>query len=133
MATQLLVYDGDCGFCTKAARWAATGLPAGADVQPWQAVDLAEIGLTLQDVTDAAWWFDESGVKHRGSRAAAGVLAASDGWRRIVGLLLKLPPISWLAVPVYALIARYRYKLPGATDACRVDQHQPAAMRKAPQ
>lgn len=122
MATRLLVYDGDCGFCTKSARWGAAGVVGPVSVQPWQSLDLAELGLTEQDVTSAAWWFDDDGAKHRGSRAAAGVLAASRGWRRLAGLLLQVPPISWLAIPAYALVARYRYKLPGATDACRVDQ-----------
>jgi predicted DCC family thiol-disulfide oxidoreductase YuxK len=123
VVTSLLVYDGDCGFCTKSAKWAEAGLRPGADVQPWQALDLAELGLTEQDVTDAAWWFDERGAKHRGSHAAAEVLVASRArWRRIAGRVLRTPPFSWFAVPGYALIARYRYKLPGATDACRVPQ-----------
>ena len=121
MPTRLLVYDGDCGFCTKSARWAGAALPADADVQPWQALDLDELGLSERDVSEAAWWFDDAGAKHRGSRAIAGVLAASRGWRRLAGRLLSVPPLSWLAIPVYALVARYRYRLPGATDACRVD------------
>ena len=122
MAQQLLVFDGDCGFCTKSARWAAAGLPAEADVQPWQALPLDELGLTEHDVTTAAWWFDEQGRKHRGSRAVARVLSASGGYRRVLGTLLRVPPISWLAIPGYWLVARFRYKLPGATDACRVPQ-----------
>jgi predicted DCC family thiol-disulfide oxidoreductase YuxK len=123
VVTSLLVYDGDCGFCTRSAKWAAAGLRPGADVQPWQALDLAELGLTAQDVTEAAWWIDERGGKHRGSHAAAEALVASRArWRRVLGHLLRVPPLSWLGVPIYALVSRFRYKLPGATDACRVPQ-----------
>jgi predicted DCC family thiol-disulfide oxidoreductase YuxK len=119
--TRLLVFDGDCGFCTRSAKAAQKGLPADVRVEPWQALDLDELGLTTHDVTTAAWWFDDAGAKHRGSHAAAEVLVASRArWRRLAGHLLRLPPFSWLGVVVYALVARYRYKLPGATDACRV-------------
>jgi predicted DCC family thiol-disulfide oxidoreductase YuxK len=38
-----------------------------------------------------------------------------------LGWLLLVPPVSWLAIPVYALVARYRYRMPGSTDACRID------------
>lgn len=122
MARQLLVYDGDCGFCTWSARWAGTRLPADAQVRPWQSLELDELGLTRDEVTEAAWWFDDQGRKHRGSRAAARALSASPtGWR-ILGWLLRVPPVSWLAIPIYALVARFRYRLPGGTDACRVPQ-----------
>jgi len=122
VARQLLVYDGDCGFCTRSALWAGARLPSNAQVRPWQSLDLDELGLTVEDVTEAAWWFDDRGRKHRGSRAAAHALCASPTRWRLVGRLLRVPPLAWLAVPVYALIARFRYRLPGGTDACRVPQ-----------
>jgi predicted DCC family thiol-disulfide oxidoreductase YuxK len=39
---------------------------------------------------------------------------------RLVGRLIITPPVSWLAGPVYALIARNRHRLPGASDSCRL-------------
>jgi hypothetical protein len=36
--------------------------------------------------------------------------------------LLLSPPLSWLAPPVYRLIARHRDKLPGGTAACALPQ-----------
>lgn len=117
------MYDGDCGFCTASAKWATADLPPPARLQPWQALDLAELGLTVHDVTTAAWWFDAEGRRHRGSRAIARALAAGHGYRKLLGRLLLAPPVSWIAVPAYAVVARYRYRLPGGTDACRVPQH----------
>ena len=122
MVHDLLVYDGDCGFCTRSARWAAAGLPEGARVAPWQVLDLDELGLTQHDVTTAAHWFDARGRRHSASKAISHVLAASRGYRKVLGWILRVPPLSWLAIPVYRLVARYRFKLPGATDACRVPQ-----------
>lgn len=122
MARHLLVYDGDCGFCSRSARWAGARLPPGARVEPWQSLDLGDLGLSIEDVTRAAWWFDDRGRTHRGSKAASHALSASPGPWRVLGWLLRLPPFSWLAVPIYALVARFRYWLPSGTDACRVPQ-----------
>ena len=40
--------------------------------------------------------------------------------QRAFGALLLAPPVSWFARPGYWLVARYRHRLPGATDACRL-------------
>jgi predicted DCC family thiol-disulfide oxidoreductase YuxK len=40
---------------------------------------------------------------------------------RLLGRAMQHPPVSWVAAPAYRLVAKYRYKLPGATDACRID------------
>ena len=57
---------------------------------------------------------------------SGGRLIAIGGLWRVAGHLLLVPPISWVAALVYALVARYRHKLPGGTVACRVDD-RPAA------
>lgn len=116
----MLVFDGDCGFCTSSARWIERRLPEEVAVEPWQSLDLDELGLTVTDVTEAAWWIDEAGGRHRGHRAIGHSLAAAGGLWGMIGKLILTPPISWLARPAYALVARYRYRLPGATDACRI-------------
>ena len=47
--TGTLVYDADCGFCTRSAEL----LQQRSDcaVRPWQSLDLAAVGLTQADVT----------------------------------------------------------------------------------
>ncbi|MEQ8840875.1 MAG: DUF393 domain-containing protein [Acidimicrobiales bacterium] len=116
----MLVFDGDCGFCTSSARWIETRLPDQIAVVPWQSCDLVELGLTESDVTTAAYWIDESGTAHRGHRAVGLSLTTAGGVWAVVGRAIITPPISWLAAPVYALVARNRHRLPGATDACRL-------------
>ena len=37
----------------------------------------------------------------------------------MVGQLILVPPLSWLAIPSYALVARFRSYLPGTTPACK--------------
>lgn len=117
----LLVFDGDCGFCTASARWIEARLPGGeVEVEPWQALDLDELGLTEHDVSTAAWWIDGDGRSRRGHLAIGHALIAAGGVWALIGRLMTIPPVSWLARPAYALVARYRHRLPGATDACRL-------------
>ena len=116
----MLVFDGDCGFCTSSARWIEARLPRGTPVEPWQSLDLDALGLTERDVTTAAYWVDADGGLHRGHLAIGRALIAAGGFWGVVGRVLVTPPMSWLARPVYALVARFRHELPGATDACRL-------------
>lgn len=86
----------------------------------WQSLDLDTLGLTEQDVSTAAYWVDTQGGTHRGERAAAQLLVDRGGVWALAGRILSIPPFIQLAGVIYGLIAKNRYKLPGATDACRL-------------
>ena len=116
----VFVYDGDCAFCTRVARWVEGRVNGQADVQPGHALDLDALGLTEGDVTAAAWWI-EDGRRDRGYRSIGRALIAVGGAWGLAGRLMLVPPVSWLARPVYALVARNRHKMPGGTDACRLE------------
>lgn len=106
-----LIYDGDCDFCRRCADWIAIRLSDGASVVASQETDLAAVGLSEQQATDAAWWIDTDGAHHRGHRAIAAALRACGGaWARF-GRMLTWPGISLLAAVVYELIARNRHRL----------------------
>jgi predicted DCC family thiol-disulfide oxidoreductase YuxK len=117
----VLVYDGDCGFCTSVAadisrRWR---LPATSVA--WQSLGedgLAELGLTPETAQQAAWWVDGEGRRFRGHLAVARALLAARGWRRVAGGAIAIPPLSWAAAVGYRLVVRYRHRLPGTTRAC---------------
>ncbi len=123
MSTQqpTLVFDGDCGFCTTSARWIERRLDADVRVEMWQALDLEALGLTTDDVTTAAYFVDEDGSLHRGHAGIGRSFEHMSAPFRLTGRAMQHPPVAWIAAPVYRLVARYRYKLPGATDACRID------------
>ncbi len=116
---RLLIYDGDCGFCTAAADWFRTRLEPGSsiDVLPWQALDLDSYDLTIDKVTSAAYWRGPSGDFERGHRAVGGALCALGGGWRLVGRSISIPPISWVAALCYRIVAANRHRLPGATCA----------------
>ena len=58
----LLIFDGDCSFCTNSAGWIERRLPDGVRVAPWQILNLEQYGLTENDVTTAAYWVDAEGT-----------------------------------------------------------------------
>jgi predicted DCC family thiol-disulfide oxidoreductase YuxK len=120
----ILVFDGDCGFCTSSAHWAERRFSHGEKAQAWQLLGdhgvLESSGLSLDDVQQAAWWVDSDGTRERGHRAVGRALIAGGGVRRVVGWFVLTPPVSWFAAGVYRLVVRWRYRLPGGTPACRV-------------
>lgn len=126
-ADSVLIYDGDCGFCTTSATWAARKFRRGEKAMAWQLLNrgfLEEHGLSSDDVQQAAWWVDSTGLRERGHRAVGRALQAGSGPRRVVGWLVLTPPSSWLAAGIYRLVVRWRYRLPGGTD-CKVDAKAP--------
>jgi predicted DCC family thiol-disulfide oxidoreductase YuxK len=123
-ARPVLIYDGDCGFCVTSAewvsrRWSGADAPTTASWQQLAEDGRAELQLTRQDLARSAWWCD--GVRlEEGSRAVAYALMATDGPWAVVGRILLVPPVAWVAPSGYRLVARYRHLLPGGTPACRV-------------
>ena len=112
-------YDADCGFCTRSADF--LGRRSDCAVRPWQSLDLAAAGLTEQDVSSAAYWLEDGRTPRRGARAIAAALRSCRGvGYRVLGRLIDLPPVRPVAAWVYGLVARYRYHLPGGTNACRL-------------
>ena len=127
----LLEFDGECGICTRLARWVEEHLPSGSDVHvvPWQALDLTSIGLTANDVARYAWWIEPGRAPRRGHRAISAALQAVGGRWATAGRALQVPPISWLAGLAYQLVAHNRHRLRrfGITPACA---HPSADCRK---
>ena len=118
-----LIYDGDCGFCATSAKWIVGrwSVQSGARAIPWQLVDpqvIADSQLTLEDLRRAAWWIRED-LREEGSRAVGRALAEAGGSLSLLGRSILVPPLSWIAPTGYRLIAHYRYRLPGATSACK--------------
>ncbi len=114
------MYDGDCGFCTSSAAW--LDRHGDCEIVPWQSLDLEALGLSEADVSSAAYWLDESG---RPTARGAGAIAESlktcgQPWKAMAHLI-ELRPVRPLADVGYALVARNRHRLPGSTDACRLN------------
>lgn len=121
MAT--LVFDGDCGFCTRCV--ALIPRSAQAEAVPLQLADLVALGLTAAECTEAVQWVGPDGQRARGHAAIARVLQSAGSLWWLVGSLLLIPPVSWVAAVVYRLVAANRMRLPGGTPACALSPGQP--------
>jgi predicted DCC family thiol-disulfide oxidoreductase YuxK len=119
--TTLLVFDGDCAFCTTWVRRLEAVLGVFPESQPWQWLDHESLGLTRWDVTHFVWLVVGE-RRFRGHEAVAALLRGQreTGWR-FLGHLLVTPPFSWAARLGYAFIARFRHRLPGGTPACALE------------
>ncbi|CAB4547042.1 MAG: DUF393 domain-containing protein [Actinobacteria bacterium] len=114
----VLLFDGDCGFCTSSVgvlRRLVRRLPA---VVPYQFTELDGLGVTAEQCAEAVQWVGADGRVASGHLAVAEVLlAAGRGWP-LVGRALRAPGISPIAGAVYRWVARNRHRLPGGTPAC---------------
>jgi predicted DCC family thiol-disulfide oxidoreductase YuxK len=112
----VLLYDGDCAFCTWCAGLLEKIGPK-AEIVAWQLTDLAELGVTEEQATEAVQWVELNGTVRSGHKAIAATLNSAGLWK-LAGRALLLPGISWLAAKAYRLVADNRYRLPGSTPAC---------------
>ncbi|TFC31746.1 DUF393 domain-containing protein [Cryobacterium sp. TMT2-18-3] len=116
----LLIFDGDCAFCTTSVntmRRLITGMPTSS---PYQWTDLASYALTTKEAQSRVWLVVDD---HRfgGAAAVAALLRHQpNALLRVLGWLGTVPPWSWAAEVGYRLVARYRHRLPGGTPACRM-------------
>jgi predicted DCC family thiol-disulfide oxidoreductase YuxK len=125
-ARPVLLFDGDCAFCTSCAQLLERIGP-DAEIVAWQLTDLAELGITEERATEAVRWVESDGTVRSGHEAIAATLTAAGGIWKVAGRTLLLPGISWLAAKTYRLVAGNRHRLPGGTPACA----RPAAQRRA--
>lgn len=115
----VLIFDGDCSFCSSCVDWLETNLPTMPDAVPFQWADLDAYGLSLAEAQSRVWLITPD--RHYGGAAAVTALLRRQPERsyRFWGLLAQTPPLSWLANGVYWLVSRLRNVLPGGTPTCR--------------
>ena len=116
----VLVFDGDCGFCTACVEFTRRWIRPGVDIQPWQFLDLADYGLTEEQCAEAVQFVNADGRIHSGSRAVTGMLRTANRPWPWIAALADSPAIAPIAASAYRLVARNRYRLPGSTPACAV-------------
>lgn len=124
----VLVFDGDCGFCTTSVRFAERRVGVRARVVPWQFADLRALGVTRERAEREVLWVEDGRV-YGGAQAVARLLIAAGLPWSPLGFVLRVPPFRWVAGWVYRLVAANRHRLPGGTPACALPSDPTAVSR----
>jgi len=114
----LLIFDGDCAFCTMWVDRLAKALPRFPRAMPWQWVELDDYALSPDDVEQYAWVVS---ARHHyaGHLAFSALLRMQPSFGlRFAGNLIATPPFSWAAALGYLVVSKNRHRLPGGTAAC---------------
>jgi predicted DCC family thiol-disulfide oxidoreductase YuxK len=119
----VLVYDGDCAFCTSSVH-ALKRIGPEAEIVAWQQTDLTALGLSEEEAAAAVQWVTVDGAIRSGHEAIAAALGSAGGPWALAGRALLSPGITPIAAGAYRLIADNRHRLPGGTPACAVDSQE---------
>lgn len=120
----VLVYDGDCGFCTSSVRFAERRIPTAAEIVAFQFADLESLGTTVERASYEIVWVDRDGRVFGGAQGAAKLLLEAGGLWWPLGAIARIPPFRWAAHGLYRLIANNRHRMPGGTAACALSPAQ---------
>lgn len=123
-----LVFDGHCGFCTRAALWLQRADRHGrVQIHPLQRAGVLErFGLTEDEALSAAWAYRSTtggeasvraAVPYRGAAAVSLALDAVFG-TRLFSTFYRVPGVWWVQDRVYQWVADHRYLLKGVTPWC---------------
>jgi predicted DCC family thiol-disulfide oxidoreductase YuxK len=107
----VVLFDGDCGFCTAQARRLAAPRKVSLRSFREEAVLAAFPGLSLEECVREMKLVDRDGRIYGGAEAIARTLGLSRRFLGRVALLYYVPGLRWVADRIYAWVARNRFRL----------------------
>ena len=121
--TPLLIFDGDCAFCTSSVRFIERRIRRHPRIQSWQRSDLAGLGLTQEQCETAVQLIEGERVTSAHVAVARVLIYGKRGWA-VLGYLLLVPGIKQIAGVVYRWVAKNRDRMPGGTAECALPQSE---------
>ena len=118
----IMLFDGDCGFCTTVANWWQQHLASGQNgvaIAFQQVPDLSKYAVTAEEAAQALHVVTPDGVFVGGEAVIMAFEALKVPWN-IIGKLGKNPIGRTIANWIYPFVARHRHQLPGATASCEI-------------
>ena len=116
----VLIFDGDCGFCTTTANWIEKNSLVQIEIQPYQWAKLADYGLTEKEAADKVQLV-AGGKIFAGHHCMAKLLLIQPNvLLKFVGAVMVMPGLDPISAKVYEWVAANRHKLPGGTPACKM-------------
>ncbi|MEU9074791.1 DUF393 domain-containing protein [Kitasatospora sp. NPDC004745] len=137
----VLVFDGDCSFCSSCVRWGERYLrqtlaSGGWEAVPFQFADLPALDaraggrgeLTAERAEREVLWLTPTGRVYGGAQAVARLLLRTGGAWAFLGAVLTLAPVRPVAGLAYRWVSRNRHRMPGGTAACALP-HRPGGVQ----
>ncbi len=120
----VLLYDPDCGFCTRTASLVPS---LGVDVQirPMTPGELTAYAIDPVRAAREMPYVNPDRRVDFGHRAVSAILRTGPWPWRVLGRCLVLPGIDRLAGLLYRWVAEHREVLPGGTPACALPEPPP--------
>ncbi|MFD5468003.1 thiol-disulfide oxidoreductase DCC family protein [Kitasatospora sp. NPDC127059] len=135
----VLVFDGDCAFCSSCVRWGERFLrqtlaSGGWESVPFQFADLPALDAVAGGLGEVSaeraerevLWVTPAGRVYGGAQAVARLLLRTGGAWAYLGAVLTLAPVRPVAAVVYRWVSRNRHRMPGGTAACALPNRKPA-------
>jgi predicted DCC family thiol-disulfide oxidoreductase YuxK len=116
----VLVFDGDCGFCTTTANWIKKNSKVALEIAPYQWTDLQQYGLTAEEAAAKVQLVVGDKVYAGHNCMAKLLLIQPNVFLKLVGAVMVMPVIEPISARLYTWIAANRQKLPGGTPACKL-------------
>lgn len=122
----LLIFDGDCAFCTQSVDFGLRRFDAWPATLPFQNLsddELQDLGLNRLQVSEQVWLCLPGEPPLGGARAVTAILGLQPqlGWRLVSGLL-RLPLMNCATAATYRWVARNRHRLPGRKPSCELTE-----------
>jgi len=119
-AKPILIFDGDCGFCTTTANWIEKRSLTPVEIQPYQWAKLAEYGLTEKEAADKVQLVLDGKIFAGHHCMAKLLLIQPNVLLKFLGAVMVMPGVDPISAKVYEWVAANRHKLPGGTPACKM-------------
>ncbi|WP_051854060.1 thiol-disulfide oxidoreductase DCC family protein, partial [Streptomyces sp. NRRL S-146] len=81
----VLIFDGDCGFCTTSVDVVQRLVRPRCEVVAWQHADLESLRVTEERARHEALWVTPTGRVYGGAQAVAKVLLSAGGLWSVPG------------------------------------------------
>jgi predicted DCC family thiol-disulfide oxidoreductase YuxK len=104
----LLIYDGDCDFCTYCVDYARAATGDSVDYQPFQAVQHQFPAISETEFQGAIQLVHSDGQVTSGARAAFEVLALGDFNRFWIACYRRVPQFGKISERIYTFVAANR-------------------------
>lgn len=104
----VLVYDGDCGFCTYWARRWRQKVDRQVAIVALQDEARRPPGLSTAALKEAVHLVDADGSVRRGADAVLALMARRWNYRPLYWLYRFVPPLRWISDAVYRWVANHR-------------------------